>query len=270
MSRIAVVGNVAVDRVRGGPPRAGGGVYYAARAAAHVGADLVVVTRCAPADRAVALAPLDAFGFPVISVDATETTAFSFHYEGEHRVMNVDAVGEPWTVDDVRGWAAAALDGVEWIQIAGLLRSHFPPEVVAELARGGRRLLLDAQGTLRCARVGPLRRDDEIDREALRHLAMLKLNEDEARILAGGLEPEHLRALGVEETLLTLGSRGALVVTNDEVAEVAARPAAAGADPTGAGDSFSLVYLDGRARGLEPRAAAERASAAVAELLGGR
>ena len=265
-----MVGNLAVDRVSGGPPRAGGGVYYAARAAAHIGADLVVVTRCAPADRAVALEPLEAFGLPVISVDAAETTAFSFHYEDEHRVMSVDAVGDPWTADDVRGWAAAALDGVEWVQIAGLLRSHFPREVVAELARGGRRLLLDAQGSLRCAAVGPLRRDGEVDREMLRHIAVLKLNEDEATILAGGLEPERLRALGVDETLLTLGSRGALVVTDGDVAEVPARPAAAAADPTGAGDSFSLVYLDGRARGLEPRAAAERASAAVAELLGGR
>jgi sugar/nucleoside kinase (ribokinase family) len=270
MSRIAVVGNLAVDRVSGGQPRAGGGVYYAARAAAHVGADLVVVTRCAPEDRAVALEPLEAFGVPVASVEATETTAFSFHYEGEHRVMNVDAVGEPWTVEDVRGWAAAALGGAEWIQVAGLLRSHFPPEVVAELARNGRRLLLDAQGSLRCAAVGPLRRDDDIDREALRHLAVLKLNEDEARILAGGLEPERLRALGVEETLLTMGSQGALVVTGAEVAEVPARPAGADVDPTGAGDSFSVVYLDGRARGLEPRAAAERASAAVAELIGAR
>ena len=270
MSRIAVVGNLAVDCVSGARPRAGGGVYYAARAAAHIGADLVVVTRCAPGDRAVALAPLRAFGFPVISVDATETTAFSFHYEGEHRVMNVDAVGDPWTVEDVRGWAATALAGVEWVQVAGLLRSHFPPEVVAELARGGRRLLLDAQGSLRCAAVGPLRRDDDVDHEALRHVTVLKLNEDEARILAGGIEPEKLRALGVDETLLTLGSQGALVVTDEDVAEVPARPTHAAVDPTGAGDSFSVVYLDGRARGLEPRAAAERASAAVAELIGAR
>jgi sugar/nucleoside kinase (ribokinase family) len=270
MTRIAVVGNLAVDRVDGGPPRAGGGVYYAARAASHVGADLVVVTRCARGDRAVALEPLEAFGFPVTSSDATETTAFSFHYEGEHRVMNVDAVGEPWTVEDVRGWAAAALDGVEWIQIAGLLRSHFATPVLAELAGGGHRLLLDAQGSLRHAAVGPLRRDDDVDRGALAQLAVLKLNEDEARILVGGLEPERLRALGADETLLTLGARGALVITGEDVAEIPARPARGAVDPTGAGDSFSVVYLDGRARGLEPRVAAERASAAVAELIGGR
>ena len=166
VSRIALVGNLAVDRVAGGPPRPGGGVYWAARAAAHVGADAVVVTRCAPADRDVALAPLEAFGFPVISVDAAETTAFSFHYEGDHRVMNVDAVGDDWSTSDLSGWAAPALADAEWVQVAGLLRSHFPTETVEALARDGRRLLLDAQGSLRRARDRPApagRRDRPLD-----------------------------------------------------------------------------------------------------------
>ncbi len=38
-------------------------------------------------------------------------------------------------------------------------------------------------------------------------------------------------------------------------------------DPTGAGDAFSLVYVDGRARGLGPVVAAERAADVVAELI---
>jgi sugar/nucleoside kinase (ribokinase family) len=144
MSRVALIGNVAVDRIAGSEPRAGGGVYHAARAAALIGADVVAVTRCAPADRAVALAPLEALGVPVEARDADETTAFSFHYEGDHRVMTVDAVGEPWTVEDVTGWAAPALAGSRWALVAGLLRSHFPAATVAALAEGGRRLLLDA------------------------------------------------------------------------------------------------------------------------------
>ena len=111
MSTIATIGNLAVDRIAGAPPRAGGGVFHAARAAAHVGADAVAVTRCAPGDRATAFAPLESLGLPVTCADATETTAFSFHYEGDHRVMAVDAVGEPWTPEDVEGWASAALDG---------------------------------------------------------------------------------------------------------------------------------------------------------------
>ena len=267
MSRIALVGNLAVDRVAGAPPRVGGGVYWGARAAGHVGADAVVVTRCARADRETVLAPLEGLGLPVTCGDAAETTAFSFHYEGDRRVMDVDAVGEGWSVADLEGWAAAPLAGAEWALVAGLLRSHFPTAAVEALARDGRRLLLDAQGCLRRARTGPLVEDAEIDRAAFARLAVLKLNEDEARVLAGSLETEPLRALGVDEILLTLGAQGVRVIAGDTVAEIPAFPTRGAVDPTGAGDSLSVVYVDGRSRGLDPAAAAERASEAVAELI---
>ncbi len=267
MTTIALVGNLTVDRVAGGPPRPGGGVYWGARAAAHVGADAVVVTRCAPADFDLVVRPLEAFGLPVVWTRARETTAFSFHYDGDHRIMNVDAVGDPWSVEDVEGWAAPALAEVEWIHVAGLLRSDFPPPVVERLGRE-RHLLLDAQGSLRKARVGPLERDDALDRGVLSQLTVLKANEDEGTILAGSLEPEALRALGVPEVVLTLGSEGARVITNDLVGEIPAHPVRGDVDPPGAGDAFAVVYLDGRAIGLDPVTAAERASQAVAELIG--
>jgi sugar/nucleoside kinase (ribokinase family) len=267
VSRIALVGNLAVDRVAGGAPRPGGGVFWGARAAAHVGADAVVVTRCAPADRDVALIPLEAFGLPVTCVDARETTGFSFHYEGDHRVMQVDAVGDGWTVADVEGWVAPALEGVGWVLVAGLLRSHFPTEVLEALVRADRRLLLDAQGSLRRAQPGPLERDDAFDRRSLACLTILKVNEDEGRILAGSLETDRLRGLGVAEVLLTLGSQGARVIAGDVVADVPPSPTSGDVDPTGAGDSFSVVYLDGRARGLDPVDAAHRASETVADLI---
>ena len=268
MSRIALVGNLSVDRVAGGAPRAGGGVYWGARAAAHVGADAVVVTRCAPADRDLVLAPLEAFGLPVAWAPASETTGFSFHYDGDHRVMNVDAVGDPWATEDLEGWAAGPLAGAAWVHVAGLLRSHFPTATIATLRDGGRHLLLDAQGSLRRAAVGPLERDDDVDRAAFAHLTVLKVNEDEGRILAGSLETSALRALGVPEVVLTLGSQGSRVIAGDTVEDVAPRSVDGTVDPTGAGDAFSVVYLDGRARGLDPVAAAERASDVVAELIG--
>jgi sugar/nucleoside kinase (ribokinase family) len=267
VSAIGLIGNVCVDRVAGGPPRAGGGVFWAARAAAHIGADAVVVTRCAPADRDVVLTPLEAFGFPVTCGNATETTGFSFHYEGDHRVMNVDAVGEGWTAEDLDGWAGEALADVEWVHVAGLLRSHFPTETIAALARSGRRLLFDAQGALRRAQVGPLVRDDHVDRSAFSHLAVLKLNEDEGLVVAGSLETEPLRALGIDEILLTLGSRGARVIADGAAVDIPPSPTHGETDPTGAGDSFSVVYLDARARGLDPVAAARRAAETAAELI---
>jgi sugar/nucleoside kinase (ribokinase family) len=96
---------------------------------------------------------------------------------------------------------------------------------------------------------------------------VLTLNEEEAETLVGAAEPERLRALGVPEVVLTLGSRGAVVVTGDEATEIAPQPVEGALDPTGAGDAFSLVYVDGRARGVAPVEAATRATRIVAELI---
>jgi sugar/nucleoside kinase (ribokinase family) len=267
VSPIGLIGNLTVDRVAGGDPRPGGGVFHAARAAARLATDVVVATRCAPVDRDVSLAPLEALGFPVTCADASATTAFSFHYEGDTRVMNVDAVGDPWTASDIEGWAGKALDGCEWVLVAGLLRSHFATPAADALVTQGRRLLLDAQGITRVAKTGPLREDAEIDRSLLRDLTVLKLNEEEGELLAGGHDLEHLATLGVPEVVLTLGSQGARVVAEGAMTRVPARAAEGPVDPTGAGDAFSLVYVDGRVKGLDPVTAARRAAHDVVDLI---
>ena len=267
MSPIALIGNLSVDRVAGGDPRPGGLVFHAARAASRLGTDAVVVTRCAPSYRDVALASLEALGLPVTCAHASETTAFSFHYEGDKRIMTVDAVGDPWTAADIEGWAADALAGCEWVLVGGLLRSHFDTPTADALARDGRRLVLDAQGITRVPRVGPLREDAAVPRSLLRDLTVLKLNEEEGEILAGGLDIEHLEALGVPEVVLTLGSRGARVVAGGAMTAVPPRAVDGPVDPTGAGDVFSLVYVDGRLNGLDPGAAAVRATDVVTELI---
>lgn len=267
MSPIGLIGNLAVDRVAGGAPRVGGSVFHAARAAARLGVDAVVVTRCAPVDRALVLAPLEALGLPVTCADASETTAFSFHYEGDRRIMTVDAIGDPWTDADVEGWGGRAFAGCEWVLVGGLLRSHFETAALDALVEGGRRLLLDAQGITRVAETGPLREDAEFDRALLRDLEVLKLNEEEGEIVAGGLGQAELEALGVPEVVLTLGSQGVRVVAGGTMTAVPAFPAPGPVDPTGAGDSFSLAFVDGRTRDLGPVAAAERAARIVTELI---
>ncbi|MDH4102894.1 MAG: carbohydrate kinase family protein, partial [Thermoleophilia bacterium] len=102
---------------------------------------------------------------------------------------------------------------------------------------------------------------------ALRSLAVLKLNEDEARILAGGVEPDLLRALGIPEIVLTLGSAGALLVTTSGSERIEQVPVEGVVDPTGAGDAFSAAYVSARAQGATPVEAARAANALAAELV---
>jgi sugar/nucleoside kinase (ribokinase family) len=262
VTELAVIGNLSRDVVAGAAPRPGGGVFWSTRALARIGAHAVVSAACSAEDRPLLLPPLEAFGLPVTWHESTATTAYSFHYEGDRRIMRQDAIGDPWTPEQ----AVAAAADATWVNVCALTRTDFPPETLAALAEGGRMLLVDLQGLVRTATVGPLHTDDQIG-NVLQHVEVLKLNDEEATTLVGSAEPARLQKLGVPEVLLTLGSQGAWVVTPDLVEHVPAQPVDGRIDPTGAGDSYSVTYLVRRAEGAAPVEAARAAAEAVAAFL---
>jgi sugar/nucleoside kinase (ribokinase family) len=259
VTTIATMGHLTRDVISGGEPRPGGGVFWSARALARLGADASVHASCSAAHRPTLVPQLEAFGLPVTWYESSTTTEYSFQYEGERRVMSQDAVGDPWAA----GQAVAAAADATWVNVCALTRSDFPPATLAALA-DGRRLLVDLQGLVRTPTIGPLQTDARIG-DVLRHVDVLKLNDEEAETLVGSADPERLRNLGVPEVILTLGSQGAWVVTPERVELVPAVPVDGEVDPTGAGDTYSATYLVQRAAGAEPvdaaRVAAERVSA---------
>jgi sugar/nucleoside kinase (ribokinase family) len=257
---LAVVGNLSLDRVDGGEPRAGGAPFHAARALRLLGRPAFIGAKAADDDRRLLLPPLVRFGLPVLWRSGSSTAAFSFSYEGDRRSMVVDALGPAWTVDDLRG-----LERADWVHVGALARSDFPASTLAALARG-RHLGLDGQGLARPDRTGPLALDADFDPAVLRHLSVLKLAEEEAFALVGWTDEEALRSLGVPEVVVTLGSRGSLVLAERRpLTPVPVRPVET--DPTGAGDAFFAAYLASRASGYAPVPSARRASAIVAALL---
>jgi len=262
--RLAVVGNLSLDRVEGGPPRAGGTPFWAARALRALGVRAIVAAKCADADRALLARPLVALGIPVLWLGGSSTAAFSIRYEGDHREMTVDGIGDAWTPEDVRG-----LDDVRWVHVGALAQTDFPPETLAELAVE-RRLLFDGQGLVRPPRTGPLELHADYDPDVLRHMSVLKLAEEEARALVGEPDEAGLRALGVAEVVVTFGSRGSLVFADGRLERVAAQPVSGPVDPTGAGDAFAVAYMAARAGGHAPVPSAKRAGALVTGLLAGR
>ena len=261
MRDVAVVGSLASDVVADGAPRVGGAPFYAAAALRLLGRPALVVTRCAEQDRSVLLPPLVAQGTPVEWHASERTFRYRFSYDGDRRAMVVEETAEPWLpgtwLDDLRRSEA--------VHVGALAQGEFPDETLAALARG-RRLSLDGQGLVRAAGAEPLRLDAPADRSLLRHVSILKLAEEEADVLAGSIDPEAIAALGVPEVVLTRGERGAVVITRAGAEEVPALTVPA-ADPTGAGDAFSVAYLVSRTAGLAPVSAARRATAIVAEML---
>lgn len=254
ISALAIVGNVSIDRVTGGPPRIGGGPFYAGRALRLLSTPGSILARCADAERHLVLARLATLGIPLRLLDGRTTSAFSFTYDGDVRTMHVETIGDTWTPAD-----ASALDRrARWVHVAPLLRSDFPAETLAAIARG-RRVLLDGQGLVRRPELGPLQLDNDFDPAVLEHVSILKLAEEEAAVL-GGVE-----GLDVPEIVVTLGSRGSIVYAGGVETHVPAR--ALPRDPTGAGDAFATAYLAGRAAGHAPAAAARRATAVVGATL---
>jgi sugar/nucleoside kinase (ribokinase family) len=262
MTAIAVIGHLTRDVVAGGAPRPGGGVFYATRALARLGVAAHVAASCAAADHPVLVPPLEAFGLPVTWHESSVTKSYSFHYEGDRRIMWQDAVGDPWTPDQ----AVASVGDASWVNVCALARSDFSAETLAALACTGRKLLIDAQGLVRTAAVGPLETDGDIG-DVLRHVEILKLNDEEAETLVDSADPHSLRRLGVPEVVLTLGSQGSWVITSDLVEHVAAVEVEGQVDPTGAGDTYSVTYLTQRVAGAEPVEAARVAAATAAEFL---
>src|SRR5204862_8069519 len=113
------------------------------------------------------------------------------------------------------GWSWSAVDiaglGADWVRVGALFRGEFPEDTLAALAAAAR-LSFDGQGLVRPARLGPLELDPEPDTSFLRHVSVLKLSEEEARALVGTLEEGPLSELGVQEVVVTLGSRGPTLV----------------------------------------------------------
>ena len=263
MRPLAVVGNLSRD-LADGRERPGGAPYHAARALRVLGRPAIVAVKGADADRRFLLPPLVRLGLPVLWRGGESTAAFSFRYDGDLREMVVEELGPPWAPEDLRGLERAA-----WVHVGALARSDFPAGTLAALARE-RTVSFDGQGLVRPDRTGPLELDASYDPEVLRHVSVLKLAEDEAHALVGEPDADALRSLGVPEVVVTLGSRGSLVLAEGRLERVPARPVGGPVDPTGAGDAFCAAYLVSRGAGYAPVAAARRATALVAGLLGRR
>jgi sugar/nucleoside kinase (ribokinase family) len=254
---VAVIGNIALDTIAGGRPRVGGAPYHAARALRLLGGGSRIVARSAESDRRALVAPLAALGVQWTWLAAPSTTTFEIRYHGEEREMSIGDPGSPWTLEDAR-----AVGRAEWIQVGGLTRADFPPDVLAALARD-RRLALDGQALVRRAEIGPLVLDADFDPAVLRHLTALKLNEEEVAALGG---EEEVIKLGVPELLLTHGSTGALLISRGVRERIPVRRIDTD-DPTGAGDAFLAAYAWARAAGHRPVSAGRHAATTAARVL---
>lgn len=262
---VTVLGNLAIDVIDGAPKSPGGCASFSGVALEDAGGPGRIVALAAETDHALFDALLERFGSIVRILPADRTSAFSLDYDDvDHRRMSVDAIGPVWGRAEIE----AADPDTTWVHLAPLLRTDFPASTVALLAERGHRVAYDGQGLVRADRLGPLLVDRHYPPELLRNVSVLKLAEDEAVIVADGpFDESTAKKLGVPEILVTYGSEGCDIYTDDTVVRVPAAWRVEGVQTTGAGDMFTSCYVAHRAAGAGPRRAVELASELVAREL---
>ncbi|AUI62636.1 ribokinase [Amycolatopsis sp. BJA-103] len=139
------------------------------------------------------------------------------------------------------------LDGAEIVVLSLEIPLETVEHAVAKAAEAGVRTLLNLSPAA------------ELSAKTLQRLDVLLVNEHEAAFLLGGeADFPRLLDLGPKAAVVTLGAKGAAVVTADGVTEVSS-PKVEAVDTTGAGDAFAGALATALAKGEELADAARRA-----------
>jgi sugar/nucleoside kinase (ribokinase family) len=270
-TELTLIANLALDRVNRGPWTSGGCPTFAPYAFARLHARGSINAACADEDLA-RFRALETDGSVSLQIrPSAATTRFDIDYSGEFgdtRSMVLHTIGHTWSEADIDRLEIES----EWVHLAPLVRSDFSVAAVARLAASGHRVGYDGQGLVRVPQLGELTLDAGYDPELLRHLTALKLSEDETAVVASehGRERALERLSEVSELLLTHGSHGAEVHVGGTLRHVAPDQVVADVQTTGAGDVFMVAYLIGRARELDPAAAATLGANVAAAMLAER
>jgi len=108
-------------------------------------------------------------------------------------------------------------------------------------------------------------------RQMLQHVTLFMPNEDEARVLSGGMAPEqaaaHLQALGPEIVVVKCGSRGSVAQIGSKSLTMPALPTTV-FDAVGAGDIFDSGFLLGYISGWPPETCMAFGNAAASVYIG--
>ena len=255
MFDVCVLGHVTREVVRTAVTERelpGGAAYYSALALHSLGANVSVLTKLGELDRRL-LSEFEDRGITIFSSTSPTTTSFLNVYrdDSDRREQWVQTVALPFSVEDLTDVEARVF------HLGPLTSGEIPIEVIRAIAKRGT-ISLDAQGFVRGVpksssewqKVG-ITKWKERD-EALPYINILKVNEEEARILSDQHEVEDLAAelssLGPNEVIITRGSSPSLIYNRGRSYWIDAFPPRNLIDPTGSGDTFMAGYLYYRER----------------------
>ena len=239
MNDICCIGHITLDKIvtpKQTTYMPGGTSYYFSHGIKHLKDkdNYKLVTALAPSEYK-AVEEMRSAGIQVEVLPSKKTVYFENVYgeNQDNRTQRVLAKADPFTVEELKNEEARIF------HLGSLLSDDFSLDVV-KLLSGKGILAVDAQGYLR-------------EREALKYIDILKVNEHEAEVLTGYKDAKQaalqLAEWGVKEVLLTLGSLGSLIYAEGVFHQIPAYPPKEVVDATGCGDTYAMGYLYMRNKG---------------------
>ncbi len=254
--KTAFVGHVCVDKniVRGETETLyGGGVVHGAITARRLGAESVVLTKCAETDRRDFQHLADA-GVQVIFLPSADSTSIRNLYPSDNpddRESSLLSRAAPFCATDIEQVIALKPDV---LHINPLWFGEFPPQLLPALRPRVKFLAADAQGFLRVAGPGGrLGHQKPADTQFLSGLDLFKVDAKEALVLTGETEPKAaaraVQALGPKIVLLT--HRDGVCVCDAASLHQARFAGFTLEGRTGRGDTCTASFLGARSRGMD-------------------
>ena len=253
---ICIIGHITKDIIRVGDvekKNPGGTAYYTSISLQRLGLKVATITKLAVEDQTPLLTELKQSGIVVFCGESAETTIFENIYFGEHldrRVQKIQAIAASFSPRDIKPVSASIF------HLGPLTKNEISLELLEELSKSGVIVSMDVQGFLREIEKEAVRGCDWTEKQkGLSFVNILKTNIHEAQILTGEADATRaaskLAEYGPKEVIVTLGSKGSVIFSNEKLYRIPAFPPQKLVDPTGCGDTYVAGYLYQRLRSCD-------------------
>lgn len=245
MYDICCIGHLTHDKIvtpRHTVHMAGGTSFYFSHAIKHMPVQYHLVTALAKEDHYFVDDLIQA-GIDTTVLSSKHTVYFENIYpdQSDYREQKVLSIADPFLAADMMDLQASVF------HLGPLLADDISVDLIQSLSTKGK-ISLDVQGFLRKVIDQEVMATDWLNKkEALPYIHILKANETEAEKLTGLSNhydaAKSLADDGIQEVIITLGSKGSLIYAEGNFYEVPAIQPTAVVDATGCGDTYMAGYL---------------------------
>ncbi|MFT3825181.1 MAG: PfkB family carbohydrate kinase [Chitinophagaceae bacterium] len=245
MYDICCVGHITLDKVvtpQSTVYMAGGTSFYFSNAIHKLDVHYQLVTALSEKEM-LYVTDLREAGIAVTAFPSRHTVFFENIYpeHSDHRIQNVLATADAFTIEQLKNINAAIF------HLGPLLADDIPVALIEDLA--ARSIVsLDVQGYLRKVTDQKVIAIDWAEKkEALQHVSILKASESEMTVLTGHTDIKQgaitLAGWGAKEVVITAGSKGSVIYSNNVFYNIPAFIPRTTTDATGCGDTYMAGYL---------------------------